>query len=328
MEPVPNFDLYAELEVSRTATTPTIDAAWRSLLKRNHPDLGGPRAAERTVRLNIAHDWLTDPDLRARYDETRKQARRERAEATAAAASAAAAAAARDRARPPSGARTAEPPPVPTSSRPAVSRPAWMEAPALRHVVERVRRGSAARAGRDRWRVLLPVIAALLIVGGLGMLLVVPGPGAGSPAAVASPTGSAPTSQAAVPLARTPTPGSSAGVTPGASPTASARRPSPSPSAPAISLSGGGDHPPTRVAIAGGTYRVDYVVSSPAGESCPWAIYLTDAAGLDLLMATAYPVDETVRDTARDAGIAAGPAAVRVESGCPRWSVSITRAGP
>ena len=86
MEPVPDFDLYAELEVSRTATTPTIDAAWRSLLKRHHPDMGGPRAAERTVRLNIAHDWLTDPDRRARYDDIRREARRERAAAAAAAA--------------------------------------------------------------------------------------------------------------------------------------------------------------------------------------------------------------------------------------------------
>ena len=64
-----DFDLYAELEVSPNATTPTIDAAWKSLMKRNHPDLGGARAAERTVRLNIAHDWLADPVRRARYDE-------------------------------------------------------------------------------------------------------------------------------------------------------------------------------------------------------------------------------------------------------------------
>ena len=73
---------------------------------------------------------------------------------------------------------------------------------------------------------------------------------------------------------------------------------------------------------------MDYVVSSPPGESCPWVIFLTDARGLDLLLASAYPVDETVRDSQRDSGIVAGSAVVRVESTCPHWSASITRTGP
>jgi len=67
-EPIPDFDLYELLEVSPTASTQTIEAAWRSLMKRNHPDLRGKDAEERARRLNVAHDWLTDTDRRARYD--------------------------------------------------------------------------------------------------------------------------------------------------------------------------------------------------------------------------------------------------------------------
>lgn len=65
---LPDFDLYRELEVDSEATTETIDAAWRSLVKRHHPDLHSDAGAERTGRLNIAHEWLTDPVRRAQYD--------------------------------------------------------------------------------------------------------------------------------------------------------------------------------------------------------------------------------------------------------------------
>jgi len=74
MEPIPNFDAYAELEVSPTASPETIEAAWRSLMKRNHPDTGGPGAAARARRLNVAHDWLADPAKRAEYDRSRRAA--------------------------------------------------------------------------------------------------------------------------------------------------------------------------------------------------------------------------------------------------------------
>ena len=75
-EHVPDFDLYAELEVAPTASAATIDAAWRSLVKRYHPDAARTTpAAEptdaRIRRLNIAHGWLTDPDRRERYDRER-----------------------------------------------------------------------------------------------------------------------------------------------------------------------------------------------------------------------------------------------------------------
>jgi hypothetical protein len=64
----PNFDLYAELEVSERASVETIQAAYRSLQLRHHPDRVGDAGGDRAVRLNIARDWLTDPDRRARYD--------------------------------------------------------------------------------------------------------------------------------------------------------------------------------------------------------------------------------------------------------------------
>ncbi len=74
-EPIPTFDLYRELEVDRGASTETIDAAWRSLAKRFHPDTHDRVTGPRMARINTAHDWLSDPLRRARYDaETRPAA--------------------------------------------------------------------------------------------------------------------------------------------------------------------------------------------------------------------------------------------------------------
>ena len=75
-EAIPEFDLYRELEVDPNATTETIEAAWRSLAKRFHPDVARATDAERIARLNLAHDWLADPERRRRYDEdlARKEA--------------------------------------------------------------------------------------------------------------------------------------------------------------------------------------------------------------------------------------------------------------
>ncbi|MHB8959426.1 MAG: restriction endonuclease [Candidatus Limnocylindrales bacterium] len=83
---IPQFDLYAELEVSERASAETIQAAYRSLQLRNHPDRVGPGGGDRAVRLNIARDWLTDPGRRTRYDEHRADLRQrsETADATAA----------------------------------------------------------------------------------------------------------------------------------------------------------------------------------------------------------------------------------------------------
>lgn len=64
---VPKFDLYRELEVDPQATTETIEAAYRSLIRRHHPDAGSG-TGWRATRLNLAREWLTDPARRALYD--------------------------------------------------------------------------------------------------------------------------------------------------------------------------------------------------------------------------------------------------------------------
>ncbi len=70
---VPNDDLYARLEVGPDASPEAIELAWRALLRKHHPDVAGDgaEALERAKRINVAHDWLSDPDLRARYDADR-----------------------------------------------------------------------------------------------------------------------------------------------------------------------------------------------------------------------------------------------------------------
>jgi len=70
---LPDDDLYATLQLTPDASPEAIDLAWRALLKRHHPDVAGDGAAalDRAKRINVAHDWLSDSDLRARYDAER-----------------------------------------------------------------------------------------------------------------------------------------------------------------------------------------------------------------------------------------------------------------
>jgi curved DNA-binding protein CbpA len=70
---VPDDDLYARLEVAVDASPEAIELAWRALLKQHHPDVAGDGtdALDRAKRINVAHDWLGDPALRARYDADR-----------------------------------------------------------------------------------------------------------------------------------------------------------------------------------------------------------------------------------------------------------------
>jgi hypothetical protein len=68
---LPADDLYARLELPPGAAPEAIEIAWRALLKRHHPDVAGEASLEIAKRINVAHDWLSDPDLRARYDRAR-----------------------------------------------------------------------------------------------------------------------------------------------------------------------------------------------------------------------------------------------------------------
>jgi hypothetical protein len=68
---LPSDDLYARLEISIDASPEAIEIAWRSLLRQHHPDIAGPSGLERAKRINVAHDWLSDPELRTRYDHER-----------------------------------------------------------------------------------------------------------------------------------------------------------------------------------------------------------------------------------------------------------------
>jgi curved DNA-binding protein CbpA len=76
LDPIPEFDLYAELKVASDAHAGVIERAWRAGVRSVHPDralTGNERAATtRTVRLNIAREWLMDPSKRARYDILRR----------------------------------------------------------------------------------------------------------------------------------------------------------------------------------------------------------------------------------------------------------------
>lgn len=63
-------DLYATLEVPRTASDEEIRAAYRRLAKINHPDLNpGNKAAEQKFKaISAAYEILGDPEKRRRYD--------------------------------------------------------------------------------------------------------------------------------------------------------------------------------------------------------------------------------------------------------------------
>jgi curved DNA-binding protein CbpA len=68
---VPPDDLYARLGVPPDASPEAIELAWRGLLRKHHPDVAGPAALELAKRINVAHDWLSDPALRQAYDDER-----------------------------------------------------------------------------------------------------------------------------------------------------------------------------------------------------------------------------------------------------------------
>jgi molecular chaperone DnaJ len=67
-------DYYQLLGVAETASTDEIKKAFRRLAKQHHPDRNpnNPQAAERFKEINEAHDVLSDPEKRKKYDTLRR----------------------------------------------------------------------------------------------------------------------------------------------------------------------------------------------------------------------------------------------------------------
>ncbi|MEX1344611.1 MAG: J domain-containing protein, partial [Candidatus Limnocylindrales bacterium] len=61
--------LYEVLMLHPTATTEVINAVYRTLAKRYHPDYAGPEGAQQMARINEAYAVLSHKEKRARYDE-------------------------------------------------------------------------------------------------------------------------------------------------------------------------------------------------------------------------------------------------------------------
>ena len=69
------LDYYAILQVHPGAEREVIDAAYRKLAAKYHPDVSQvSNAAERMKHLNIAYEVLSDPARRAKYDASRGMA--------------------------------------------------------------------------------------------------------------------------------------------------------------------------------------------------------------------------------------------------------------
>jgi len=62
-------DYYRTLDISRKATQKEINAAFRKLARKYHPDVNKSKSAEEKFKqINEAYEVLKDPDSRAKYD--------------------------------------------------------------------------------------------------------------------------------------------------------------------------------------------------------------------------------------------------------------------
>jgi curved DNA-binding protein CbpA len=66
------IDPYATLQVHPEADDEVINAAYRALARRYHPDIAGERATESMATINAAYELIGTPKRRARYDAARR----------------------------------------------------------------------------------------------------------------------------------------------------------------------------------------------------------------------------------------------------------------
>src|SRR3954451_11012519 len=68
------MDPYKVLQVDPEAEDEVIQAAYRRLAQKYHPDVAGPDAAARMTSINAAWELLRDPGRRAALDRDRRSA--------------------------------------------------------------------------------------------------------------------------------------------------------------------------------------------------------------------------------------------------------------